>query len=98
MFIDSPAPVARTSTVNNSGKYNGNQPKNNVATSPCANTIGKNDCSSGAVIKNIAIVSVVAPRLIKKYDNRRPTQAAIGAPRKLPIAAPSAHHPCVTAL
>ena len=98
MFIEMPAPVARTSTGNNSGKYSGNQPKNSVATSPCANTVGKNDGSSGAVSRNIAQVSTVAPRLIKKYESRRPIEAASGAPRKLPIVAPMAHHHCVVDL
>ena len=53
---------------NSSGWYSDNQPKNGVATSPCAKTIGRKLGCKGAVSRNIAQVSVVALRLFRKYE------------------------------
>src|SRR5512136_1915776 len=59
-----PLPAARTRVGNNSGRYNGSQPKKSVATNPWAKTTGRNDTRNGAVPRNMVKVSTVAPRLM----------------------------------
>ena len=60
-----PLPAARTRVGNSSGRYNGSQPKNNVETNPCAPTTHRKPGRNGSVARNMAEVSVVAPRLIR---------------------------------